>query len=158
MRVAYVQAIGGASGDMLLASLIDAGLKMKSLEEIVDLLSIRGVTFKESKSQRNEVSGTHVDVILDSEAERPRRWQDFVSMVEASSLSSNVKNTARQIFALIGEAESKVHGSDVEHVHLHELGTLDTLVDVVWKFWVWKSSSALHYQRGQVQYKPLMEE
>ena len=131
MRVAYVQAMGGASGDMLLASLIDAGLKMKSLEEIVDLLGIRGVTFKESKSQRNGVSGTHVDVILDSEAERPRRWQDFVSMVEASSFSPNVKNKARRIFALIGEAESKVHGSDVEHVHLHELGTLDTLVDVV---------------------------
>ena len=131
MRVAYVQAMGGASGDMLLASLIDAGLKMKSLEEIVDLLGIRGVTFKESKSQRNAVSGTHVDVILDSEAERPRRWQDFVSMVEASSFSPNVKNKARRIFALIGEAESKVHGSDVEHVHLHELGTLDTLVDVV---------------------------
>ena len=94
--------MGGASGDMLLASLIDAGLKMKSLEEIVDLLGVRGVTFKESNSQRNEVSGTHVDVILNSEAERPRRWQDFVSMVEASSLSSNVKNTAGRIFALIG--------------------------------------------------------
>ena len=131
MRVGYVQALGGASGDMLLASLIDAGLKIKSLEKIVDLLGVRGVTFKESKSERNGVSGTHLDVILDSEAEKPRRWQDFVSMVEASSLSSNVKNTASGIFALIGEAESKVHGSDVEHVHLHELGTLDTLVDVV---------------------------
>ena len=131
MRVAYVQALGGASGDMLLASLIDAGLKIKSLEKIVGLLGVRGVTFKESKSERNGVSGTHLDVILDSEAEKPRRWQDFVSMVEASSLSSEVKNTASGIFALIGEAESRVHGSDVEHVHLHELGTLDTLVDVV---------------------------
>ena len=92
MRVGYVQALGGASGDMLLASLIDAGLKIKSLEKMVDLLGVGGVTFKESKSERNGVSGIHLDVILDSEAEKPRRWQDFVSMVETSSLSSNVKN------------------------------------------------------------------
>ena len=131
MKVAYVQALGGASGDMLIASLIDAGLKMQFLEEIVDILHVKGITFKESKAQRNGVSGTHVDVILDSEAERSRRWQDFVSIVEESTLSSNVKEMSRKVFSLIGEAESKVHGSDIEHVHLHELGTLDTLVDVV---------------------------
>ena len=131
MKVAYVQALGGASGDMLIASLIDAGLKMQFLEEIVDILHVKGITFKESKAQRNGVSGTHVDVILDSEAERSRRWQDFVSIVEESTLSSNVKEMSSKVFSLIGEAESKVHGSDIEHVHLHELGTLDTLVDVV---------------------------
>ena len=131
MKVAYVQALGGASGDMLIASLIDAGLKMQFLEEVVDILHVKGITFKESKAQRNGVSGTHVDVILDSEAERSRRWQDFVSIVEESTLSSNVKEMSSKVFSLIGEAESKVHGSDIEHVHLHELGTLDTLVDVV---------------------------
>ena len=131
MKVAYVQALGGASGDMLIASLIDAGLKMQFLEEVVDILHVKGITFKESKAQRNGVSGTHVDVILESEAERSRRWQDFVSIVEESTLSSNVKEMSRKVFSLIGEAESKVHGSDIEHVHLHELGTLDTLVDVV---------------------------
>ena len=131
MKVAYVQALGGASGDMLIASLIDAGLKIQFLEEIVDILHVKGITFKESKAQRNGVSGTHIDVILDSEAERSRRWQDFVAIVEDSTLSSNVKEMSSKVFSLIGEAESKVHGSDIEHVHLHELGTLDTLVDVV---------------------------
>ena len=131
MKVAYVQALGGASGDMLIASLIDAGLKIQFLEEIVDILHVKGITFKESKAQRNGVSGTHIDVILDSEAERSRRWQDFVAIVEESTLSSNVKEMSNKVFSLIGEAESQVHGSDIEHVHLHELGTLDTLVDVV---------------------------
>ena len=131
MRIAYVQALGGASGDMLLASLIDAGLNIQFLKETVDILDVNGISFKESKSQRNEVSGTHLDVILDSDAEKPRRWQDFVSIVEDSPLSSNVKEMSTRVFSLIGEAESKVHRTDVEHVHLHELGTLDTLVDVV---------------------------
>ena len=131
MKVAYVQALGGASGDMLIASLIDAGLKIRFLEDVVDILHVNGITFKESKAQRNGVSGTHIDVILDSEAERSRWWQDFVAIVEDSTLSSNVKEMSSKVFSLIGEAESKVHGSDIEHVHLHELGTLDTLVDVV---------------------------
>ena len=131
MKVAYVQTIGGASGDMLLASMIDAGLNKSILEEVVESLSISGVKIETSSSQRGGTAGTHVDIELDKEAQLPRTWQDFTSIVSASDLSESIKSTSYKIFQLIGQAEAAVHETELEHVQLHELGTLDTVVDVV---------------------------
>lgn len=131
MKVAYVQTIGGASGDMLLASMIDAGLNKSILEEVVESLSISGVKIETSSSQRGGTAGTHVDIELDKEGQLPRTWQDFTSIVSASDLSESIKSTSYKIFQLIGQAEAAVHETELEHVQLHELGTLDTVVDVV---------------------------
>ena len=131
MKVAYIQALGGASGDMLLASMLDAGLEKSELESLILDLGLTGISLQVTSTQRGGISGIHLDVKLDSDSKTPRRWQDFVMIVEASGLSPRVKSQSTEVFRLIGQAEAAVHGVELEHVHLHELGTLDTLVDVV---------------------------
>lgn len=131
MKVAYVHAIGGASGDMLLASMVDAGLKKSALEKVVESLSVSGVKIQTSPSRRGGADGTHVDIGLDRNAQVSRSWQDFINIVSESDLSESVKSLSSEIFQLIGQAEGAVHETEPDHVQLHELGTLDTLVDVV---------------------------
>ena len=131
VKVAYIHAIGGASGDMLLASMIDAGLSLNELRELVDTLGVSGIEFSVTKQDRLGVSGTHLNVELSDEASSSHRWQDFVTRVKSSGLSDDIKELSSHIFSLIGQTEAKIHGSDPDHVHLHELGTLDTLIDVV---------------------------
>ena len=131
MKVAYIQALGGASGDMLLASMLDAGLEKSELESLILDLGLTAISLQVTSTQRGGISGIHLDVKLDSDSKIPRRWQDFVRIVEASALSPRVKSQSMEVFRLIGQAEAAVHGVEPEYVHLHELGTLDTLVDVV---------------------------
>ncbi len=131
VKVAYIHAIGGASGDMLLASMIDVGLPLNELRELVDTLGVSGIDFSVTKQDRLGVSGTHLNVELSDEASSSHRWQDFVTIVKSSGLSDDIKELSSHIFTLIGQTEAKIHGSDPDHVHLHELGTLDTLIDVV---------------------------
>ena len=131
MKVAYIQALGGASGDMLLASMLDAGLEKSELESLILDLGLTGISLQVTSTQWGGISGIHLDVKLDSDSKIPRRWQDFVRIVEASALSPRVKSQSLEVFRLIGQTEAAVHGVEPEHVHLHELGTLDTLVDVV---------------------------
>lgn len=131
MKVAYIDGSAGASGDMLLGALLDSCLKFSDLQDILQKLQVDGVTLKPRKGTRGGVAGILVDVVLNEEATRPRRWQEFVDIVIASTLSSSVKDQSVSVFKLIGKAEAMVHGTDPDHVHLHELGTLDTLIDVV---------------------------
>ena len=131
VKVAYIQAIGGASGDMLLASMIDVGLPLNELRGLVDTLGVSGIDFSVTKQDRLGISGTHLDVELSDVASSSHRWQDFVNIVQSSDLSDLIKESSSDIFTLIGQTEARIHGSDPDHVHLHELGTLDTLIDVV---------------------------
>ncbi len=131
MKVAYIQALGGASGDMLLPARIVAVLEKSELENFVGYLVLTGIRLQVTSAQRGGISGTHLDIKLDTNSKIPRRWQDFVRIVQASGLSPRVKSQSTEVFRLIGLAEGAVHGVQPEHVHLHELGTLDTLIDVV---------------------------
>ena len=131
MKVAYIDASAGASGDMLLGALLDSCIEISDLEGILLALDVSGVALEANKDVRRGVSGTYIAVVLSEEARQPRRWQDFVDIVQHSSLSEKVKEKSTAVFKLIGDAEAKVHGTDPEHVNLHELGTLDTLIDVV---------------------------
>jgi len=131
MKGLYINALHGASGDMILSSLLDYGLPISFLENVIDRLSIKNVTLEMTKSTRKGVKGTHLDVIIDPSSISRYTWKDFVSAVNNSDFSNDVKSTATDIFKLIGKVESMVHEVDIDEVHLHELGTVDTLVDVV---------------------------
>jgi uncharacterized protein (TIGR00299 family) protein len=131
MKVAYIDGSAGASGDMLLGALLDSCIKLSYLQDILRKLNVSGVTLKSGKDARGGVPGTRLEVILTEDASQPRRWQEFVDIVTSSSLSDAVKDRSVAVFKVIGNAEAMVHGTDPEHVHLHELGTLDTLIDVV---------------------------
>ena len=123
--------IGGASGDMLIASLIDSGLSIDDLKSQLNLLDVGGFELSVVKDKRAGMVGTHLDVDLDREGAEIRGISNFVNVVENSGISESAKKTCIDIFTLIGQAEANVHGVSENAVHLHELGTVDTLVDVV---------------------------
>ena len=131
MKVAYIDGSAGASGDMLLGALLDSCLNFSYLQGVLEKLQVEGVLLEPRKETRNGVDGTFVHDFLNEEAKLPRKWQDFVEIVLRSSLSSSIKDKSVSVFELIAKAEAMVHGTDPDHVHLHELGTLDTLIDVV---------------------------
>ena len=116
---------------MILGAVIDAGDPFEELTAALDKLHVKGFSLRYQKAQRGGVSGALVTVDLDEEGSRPRRWQDFVRMVEESELDPNIVQRSVAVFNRLAEAEAMVHGTTTEDVQLHELGELDTLVDVV---------------------------
>ena len=131
MSSAYFQCIGGASGDMILGALLDAGLSLEDLRGAIAKLGVYGYSLRAQRAQRGGLEGTHLVVELEERGRRTHTIQNFVDIVEASRLSENVVRQSRSIFLRIAEAEASVHGTKPGETHLHELGTLDTLVDVV---------------------------
>ena len=140
MRTAYFQCIGGASGDMVLGSLIDAGVPLEHVEGALGLMGVRGVTLSSSKEQRGGLTGRFVQVELDEDAQRRRSIDDFVEIVLASDLPESVKDRSISIFRRLENAERAAHRSADAGGHLHELGTMDTLADVVGSIVVWTIS------------------
>lgn len=131
MRAAYFNCIGGASGDMVLGAVIDAGAPVDKLIGALDLLGVGGFAVSHRSAQRGAVRGVVVSVELDESGRKPRRWQDFVQIVESSPLDVKVVERACAVFRKLAEAEAMAHGSPVEETRLHELGEIDTVVDVV---------------------------
>ena len=131
MTSAYFQCIGGASGDMILGALLDAGLALDDLRAALAKLNVEGYSLIEQRAQRGGLEGTHLVVRLDDTGRRTHTISEFVDTVEASGLSDSVVEQSRAVFLRIGEAEARVHNTAPGETHLHELGTLDTLVDVV---------------------------
>ena len=131
MKVAYFHCIGGASGDMVLGALLDAGLPIEALRAELGKLKVSGYSLEPTAGQRGGVAGTHVRVHLDQEKDPPMSWQDFLDLIDGSSLPGTVKEKSRAIFQRLSEAEARAHRVPVEETRLHELGSLDTLLDVV---------------------------
>ena len=131
MSSAYFQCIGGASGDMILGALLDAGLALEDLQGALGALGERGYALEARRARRGGLEGTHLVVNLDDAGNRSHTIQDFVDIVEASGLSEGVVRRSCAVFRRLAEAEARVHGGAPGEAHLHELGTLDTLVDVV---------------------------
>ena len=120
--------IGGASGDMLLGALVDAGLSLQELRGELSKLPLAGYTIEASKAQRGVISGTHVTVDLHPNSKGTHTIQDFLDMVQASSLPGSVKEKASEVLRRLEAAEARVHGESHE---LQELGEIDTIIDVV---------------------------
>ena len=133
MKVAYIQSIGGASGDMLLGALIDAGLSLDALQEALSLLNVGGYQLSATIERRCEVRGTKLSVGL--EGSRRFSPRQFLGTVEDSALPDQVKSASTQVLHRLWQAEARVHGEDAGDLELEELGTVDTLVDVVGFAW-----------------------
>ena len=135
MKAAYIQSVGGASGDMLLGALLDAGLPPDAVRAAVSALGIPGVGVDSAAAVRCEVRGTRALVDV-SEAPRytPAQMLDAVS--GAAGLSERTRGRATAVLKALFAAEARVHGhadadADGNGVHLDELGSADTLVDIV---------------------------
>ena len=127
---AYLDMIGGVSGDMLLGAMVDVGLTLDDLQIELNKIPDRGYQLSSKSVKRGGLKATLVDVELDEEGRRTRTWHDFYNSIEASNLHDSDKKAIRGIFEVLAEAESAAHGGEVGSTHLHELGTVDTLVDI----------------------------
>jgi uncharacterized protein (TIGR00299 family) protein len=129
MPVAYIQSIGGASGDMLLGALVDLGLSPDTLRRELAKLAIDGYQITVNQETRCEVRGTKLTVVIEDPARHSPR--SLLKIVKQSTLSEAIKDRAGQVLTALWRAESRVHGESEEELELEELGTVDTLVDVV---------------------------
>ena len=129
MSIAYIQSIGGASGDMLLGALLDVGLSLNTLRQELSKLGVAGYELSAFQGTRCEVRGTKLTVDLrDSARYSP---QGLLDVVAGSSLAPAIKERAQRVLTSLWEAEGRVHGETQDVLELEELGSVDTLVDVV---------------------------
>lgn len=131
MRIAYIDMIGGVSGDMLLGALIDAGLPLEDLKTELAKLGVGGFDLSASVETRGGIAATLAHVTLAGDGQRVRDWTEFEETIRSSLLSEDTGSTSLRVLDLLARAEAAAHGVSKENTHLHELGTVDTLVDVV---------------------------
>lgn len=129
MKVAYFDCIGGASGDMILGALLDAGLPLDVLQETVRALGVPGCSIEARAVTRSGLAATQADVIVSDETTE-HTWPEIERLLLASRLDASVKEASHRILQRIAEVEARLHRAPLDQVHLHELGGLDTLVDV----------------------------
>lgn len=130
MKTAWFDCIAGASGDMLLGALLDAGLPLAALEAELAKLRLKDFHLHVAKVSKNGFAATKVDVHVRDDAPE-RHLREIREIVERADLSSGIKKKAMRVFTRICEAEAAIHGSSVEQVHLHEVGGVDAIVDVI---------------------------
>jgi uncharacterized protein (TIGR00299 family) protein len=128
--ILYFDCVGGVSGDMTLGALLDLGVSLEDLTRELKKLKIRGFRLNVSKASRSGVRGTRL--VVETPGDRGHRHlSEFADLIENSRLSLETKTKSLELFRRIFAAEAKVHGKSIHKIHLHELGSLDTLVDVV---------------------------
>lgn len=140
MRIAYFDAIGGAAGDMILGALIDAGLDVGRLQAELATLPLGDVSIRVDRVSKLHISAAQFEVVISGREEHlhdhthdkgGRSLGEIRDLIECSSISPTARARALDIYRLLGEAEGKVHGVPPEEVHFHEIGAIDSIVDIV---------------------------
>ena len=131
MKVAYFDCFCGISGDMTLGALVDAGLDTSDLERELAKLGLDGYTLQSKKVKKKGISASKIDFLLDEIDHPHRNLSDIEKIIDDSSLDGRVRDRSKKIFGLLAEAEAKVHGVGIDEVHFHEVGALDSILDIV---------------------------
>lgn len=130
MKIAYFDCFAGASGDMILGALLDAGLPEMTLRQGLAALRLADFELRASRVTKGGLSATKVDVLVADDVPT-RHLPEIEAIVKSSDLIPAIKERAIAIFRRLGQVEASIHGMPIEQVHLHELGGIDTIVDVV---------------------------
>lgn len=131
MRTLYYDCFSGISGDMNLGAMIDAGVDSKYLLKELSKLNIDSeFKIEINKTSRKGITGTKVDVII-SHSHHHRNLKDIENIICSSDVNNKVKELSLSIFTKVAQAESKIHGKSMDEVHFHEVGALDSIIDIV---------------------------
>jgi uncharacterized protein (TIGR00299 family) protein len=130
MKTLYLDAFAGISGDMMLGVLVDLGVPVELFRETAAALGLVEVEISAGRTERKGIGAAKVHVRA-PERGVVRTYAHIKGLIEKGGLSRDVKEKSQRVFALLAEAESRIHSRNIEHVHFHELGSADTLVDVV---------------------------
>lgn len=129
MKALYFDCFAGVSGDMVLGSMLDSGLELGLLESELKKLELSGYSISAEKVVKHGISGTAFRVDVHA-PQPPRNYNDILTMINSSALDSEARDNACAVFALIARAEAEVHGVDIDSVHFHEIGAVDSIIDI----------------------------
>jgi pyridinium-3,5-bisthiocarboxylic acid mononucleotide nickel chelatase len=129
-KLLLVEPIGGIAGDMFLAATLDLGVPRHDLESALSALPLPGWRLALSRVEVEGLSCAHVEVVIEGAPPHSRGLAEILDLLGRSGFPPRVKEAARDLFERIGRAEAKVHGIPVEKVHFHELGAVDSIVDL----------------------------
>lgn len=131
MRIAYLDCLSGISGDMTLGALIDAGASREAILQGIQSLGLGQLDLEVTQVKRCGFRATHVRVVHPPEHAH-RHLHHIDAMIDAAvAIPDDAKELAKRIFLRLGEAEAKVHGTDIQKVHFHEVGAVDSIADIV---------------------------
>lgn len=124
MKICYLDAFSGISGDMTVGALIDAGAPSQAIFDVLSSFDT-GAKYSCEKIVRGGIASTKFRVDVAGANTKHRHLSHIVKMIEASALSARAKENAVAVFQRLGEAEASVHGVPIERVHFHEVGAAD---------------------------------
>ena len=130
MKIAYFDCCAGISGDMVLGALVDSGLDVSILRRELAKLPLGDYSISASKDERHHITGTNIKVRF-KESGHHRTFKEIKNIINKSRLTTKVKVLSTSIFENLAKAEAKVHGCRVDDVHFHEVGAIDSIVDIV---------------------------
>ena len=131
MRAVYFDCFAGVSGDMIVGALLDLGVNLEALEEHLASLGLGGYEIKYRRVERSGVAAAKLDVEVDELAQPARTLADIRAIIGGSSVTDSVKARANGVFDRLAEAEARVHGTTPDKVHFHEVGAVDSIIDIV---------------------------
>ncbi len=151
-KILYFDCASGISGNMTLGALLDLGADREAFLGELGKLGVEGYQITISETEKNSIRATHVEVVVEGEeagggcdhhghehhqedghthAHPHRNFADIRALITRSELSENVKELSLRIFTRVAQAEAKVHGKTMDEVHFHEVGAVDSIVDIV---------------------------
>ncbi|MBN1126969.1 MAG: nickel pincer cofactor biosynthesis protein LarC [Sedimentisphaerales bacterium] len=130
MKIAYFDCFAGAGGDMIVASMLDAGLDQRFLLDQLASLKLPGIEISIEKTKRGGISAIRF-APKQTQEHHHRHLSDIENIIQNSSISKNAKKSAIAVFRRLGTVEAAIHEMDIKHVHFHEVGAVDSILDIV---------------------------
>lgn len=130
MTIGYFDCFSGISGDMILGALIDLGVETEFLKKELKKINLHSYQINVKKVEKNYITG--IDVNIDVNQNQPNRsYNDIKKLISNSSLDTKIKKNSLKIFQKLAQAESKIHNISTKEVHFHEIGAIDSIIDIV---------------------------
>ena len=130
MVTAYFDCFSGIAGDMILGAFIDLGMDIDFFKKEIKKLNLKGYKIDVKKVKKDNIVASDLYIKVD-EKQPHRTLKDINSLIDNSNLDCDVKNLSKKIFYNLAEAESKVHNISIEKIHFHEVGAVDSIIDII---------------------------
>jgi uncharacterized protein (TIGR00299 family) protein len=134
MKTAYFDAFSGLSGDMIVGAILDCGADFAEFERAINGVAIKGYRLSTRRKVSSGISALKFDVEV-TKPQPERHFGEIRAMIVSSSLAETVKRRAIAIFEVLAEAEARIHNTTPDHVHFHEVGAVDSIIDIIGTAW-----------------------
>ena len=134
MKTAYFDAFSGLSGDMIVGAILDCGADFGELERAIKSMPIAGYRLSAGRKVVSGISALKFDVEV-TEPQPERHLGEIRALIDSSPLAASIKHRAISIFEVLAQAEAKIHNTTPDRVHFHEVGAVDSIIDIVGTAW-----------------------